>query len=226
MDVQRARLVRTLLDGTAWVERTRDFARALRSAGHESGGLLLVGTPDDEPWHLTAHLDDEARYSQIPELTPTLVRHRVPPGAPPHLAVDLRRLQDAGRRDTLLVVAPDEVPAGLLERFDDARRRGTTLLALESGDRELRSLAHEALTVVDPADREPDSPARGEPLWPSTALQPADLVGPGLQGMAFETAQHLVSLAAGEPAVPVGRKRGFRDRLARFLEAVSGPDRP
>ncbi|MBM7790038.1 hypothetical protein [Tenggerimyces flavus] len=75
MDVDRARALRSVLSGTAWVERTRSFARALRFAGHDSGGLLLVGTPREEPWHLTAHLDDEARWSEIPELRPTLVRH-------------------------------------------------------------------------------------------------------------------------------------------------------
>ncbi len=32
-------------------------------------GHLLVGTPYDEPWHLAAHLDDGARYAQLPELS-------------------------------------------------------------------------------------------------------------------------------------------------------------
>lgn len=41
--------------------------------------------------------------------------------------------------------------------------------------------------------------------------------------MAFETAQHLVSLAAGETPVTLPGRRGFRDKLARWLEVLSGP---
>jgi hypothetical protein len=130
----------------------------------------------------------------LPGLAPTLIRHAVPEGAPAHLAVDLSRLADADRRDTLFVVAPQSVGEGLLTRLEDARRAGATLLVLDRGDLELGSLAHERFEVL------------AQDLVPE-----ADL--------AFSTAQHLVSLAAGE--FPV-RPDGVRGRLARFLETISG----
>ncbi|WP_433235916.1 hypothetical protein [Actinomadura nitritigenes] len=190
--------------------RTRSFARALRSAPHGTGGLLMVGTPQYEPWHLTAHLDDEARMAGVPELAPVLVRHQVPVGVPAHLAMDLRRLEEAGRGETVLVVAPESSGAPLLERVDDARRSGAVVLAMESGDTELRGLAHEALTVADGVERGSRS-----------ALLPDGMLIP--DGAAFDTAQHLVSLAAGETPAAVGNRRGFRDRVARWLETISGP---
>jgi len=58
--------------------RVRDGAA---NTGHDVGGLLIVGVPTEEPWHLTAHLDDQARLAREPQLAPVLVRHRVPPGA-------------------------------------------------------------------------------------------------------------------------------------------------
>ena len=52
-----------------------------------------MGTPEFEPWHLTAHLDDESRLSGIAALAPTLVRWSPPADAPPHLAIGLARLR-------------------------------------------------------------------------------------------------------------------------------------
>ena len=166
--------LRALLAPTGWPERARTFARALRGSTARPGGLLLVGTPADEPWHLTAHLDDEARLSGIPELTPTLVRWQAPVSAPPHLRVGLERLEAARRGETLFVVSPETAPVPLLERADDARRAGVTILALNQGDPELDGLAHETLTVA------PDAAAP----------------------VSFTVAQHLVSAAAGERAAP------------------------
>ncbi|GAA4043905.1 hypothetical protein GCM10022248_08110 [Nonomuraea soli] len=181
-------VLRDLLAGSGWLERTREFGLALRTT-RSPGGLLLVGTPLEEPWHLTAHLTDEARYADLPQLTPTLVRWSPPPGAPPHLAIGLERLEAARRGETLLVVAEQEAPVPLLERVDDARRTGATILALEGGDRELAGLAHDAIIV------------------------PLDAP------VSFDGAQHLVSAAAGE----MPKRPGLRDRLARLLERVSGP---
>lgn len=195
MDTARVAIVRELLASTGWVERTRSFARTLRRSTKDPGGLLLVGTPDDEPWHLAAHLDDESRYAGIPELAPTLVRWAPPPGAPAHLAVTLDRLEAARRGETVFVVAEEVAPEPLLERVSDARRVGATVLTIDAGDTELEGLAHESLTVVE-----------------------NDLVVPELS---FDTVQHLVSMAAGEAPVPTGR-RGFRDRLARALDTISG----
>jgi hypothetical protein len=174
MDTVRVALLREALAGTEWPAAARCFARTLRtSVRPHGGGLLLVGTEEYEPWHLAAHLVDEAAWSGLPELEPTLVRHRIPAGEPAHLAVGLGRIEAARRGETLLVVAPDAPGAGLLERVHDARRAGATVLALGGGHRELHGLAHEALAVPD--ERELDivqhlvSAAAGENSLPEWA---------------------------------------------------------
>ena len=200
-----------MLARTGWLERARLFGRALRTSTRSPGGLLLVGTPTYEPWHLTAHLDDESRLSGIPELTPTLVRWSPPPDAPPHLRVGLSRLEAARRGETLFVVTEDTAPVPLLERVNDARRVGATILALDGGnDPELEGLAHESLGI----------PGRQSPADEASMA--------GRMGLlTFDAAQHLVSAAAGERgsgdhSSPRG-KRGLRDRVARLLDIVSGP---
>lgn len=50
------------------------------------------------------------------------------------------------RRETLLVVAPDPSER-LLDGVQAARKKGAHVLAIETGDADLRGLAHEALTV-------------------------------------------------------------------------------
>ena len=135
--------------GSRWLEQARLLGRALRTTPKSAGGLLVVGTPDFEPWHVTAHLDDESRLSGIAELAPTLIRWSPPTGAPPHLSVGLARLEAARRGETLFVVAQDTAPVPLLERVSDARKTGATILALDSGDPELDALAHEALAVPE-----------------------------------------------------------------------------
>ncbi|MET7796638.1 hypothetical protein [Streptomyces decoyicus] len=207
MDAVRVALLREVLAGTEWVQATRRFAGTLRGAvAPHGGGLLLVGSAAYEPWHLAAHLDDEAAWSGLPELSPTLVRHRVPGGAPPHLAVGLGRLAAAGRGETLLVVTPEQPGAGLLERVHDARRNGATVLALDGGDRDLHALAHDALAAP--------------PAVPDGADEaPADLD--------LDTVQHLVSAAAGENSLPAPRgHRRFRDRLARLADGLTAPPPP
>ncbi len=198
MDAVRVALLREVLAGTEWPAATRRFAGTLRSSVvPHGGGLLLVGTEEYEPWHLAAHLVDESTWSGLPELAPTLVRHRVGPGDPAHLAVGLGRIEAAGRGETLLVVAPRSPGEGLLERVHDARRAGATVLSLDSGDPEVRGLAHEALSVA----------GGGE----------VDL----------DTVQHLVSAAAGENSAPVPRgRRRFRDRLSRLADQLTAPPPP
>ncbi|MFI0819038.1 hypothetical protein ACH4TX_24340 [Streptomyces sp. NPDC021098] len=200
MDAVRVALLREVLAGTEWLQSTRRFAGSLRaSIGSREGGLLLVGSAEYEPWHLAAHLDDEAAWSGLPELSPTLVRHRVPVGRaiPAHLAVGLGRLEAAGRGETLLVVAPGDPGSGLLERVHDARRGGATVLALDGGDTELHTLAHDALSAPEGADLD------------------------------LDTVQHLVSAAAGENTLPSrpGRRR-IRDRLARLADQLTAPPPP
>ncbi|MCX2923087.1 hypothetical protein [Streptomyces sp. NEAU-W12] len=195
MDAVRVALLRDVLAGTEWLGATRRFAGALRgSVVSHGGGLLLVGTREYEPWHLAAHLVDEAAWSGTPELAPTLVRHDARPSDPAHLAVGLGRLEAARRGETLLVVAPGEPTAPLLERVADARRAGATLLSLGPGDGELPALAHEALAVPDGAELD------------------------------LDTVQHLVGAAAGENALPPSRgRRPFRDRMSRLADLLTAP---
>ncbi|MFI7409969.1 hypothetical protein ACIBU0_15015 [Streptomyces sp. NPDC049627] len=195
MDAVRVALLREVLAGTEWLGSTRRFAGVLRaSAVAHGGGLLLVGTPEYEPWHLAAHLVDEAAWSGTPELAPTLVRHGARASDPAHLAVGLGRLAAARRGETLLVVSPGGPGAPLLERVHDARQAGATVLALGAGERELTALAHEALAVPEGAELD------------------------------LDTVQHLVSAAAGENALPSPRgRRRFRDRLAQLAELLTAP---
>ncbi|CCK30545.1 hypothetical protein BN159_6166 [Streptomyces davaonensis JCM 4913] len=195
MDAVRVALLREVLAGTEWLGATRRFAGVLRgSVVSHGGGLLLVGTPDYEPWHLAAHLVDEAAWSGTPELTPTLVRHDARTSDPAHLAVGLGRLAAARRGETLLVVSPQGPGPALLERVHDARRAGATVLALGPDEGDLVTMAHESLAVPEGTDLD------------------------------LDTVQHLVSAAAGENAVPSERGRGrFRDRLSRLAESLTAP---
>ncbi|MER5912610.1 hypothetical protein ABT124_19480 [Streptomyces sp. NPDC001982] len=196
MDAVRVALLREVLAGTEWLGSTRRFAGVLRgSVVAHGGGLLLVGTPEYEPWHLAAHLVDEAAWSGTPELAPTLVRHDARPSDPAHLAVGPGRLGAARRGETLLVVAPVPAsePAPLLERVHDARRAGVTVLALGSGDGDLATMAHETLAVPEGAELD------------------------------LDTVQHLVSAAAGENGSSPRARRRFRDRLSRLAETLTAP---
>ncbi|MER6425595.1 hypothetical protein [Streptomyces sp. NPDC001137] len=195
MDAVRVALLREVLAGTEWLGATRRFAGALRgSVVSHGGGLLLVGTEEYEPWHLAAHLVDEAAWSGTPELAPTLVRHGARPSDPAHLAVGLGRLAAARRGETLLVVSPGGPQGPLLERVSDVRRAGATVLALGSGEGELASLAHESLAVPEGSELD------------------------------LDTVQHLVSAAAGENALPAPRgNRRLRDRLYRLAEQLTAP---
>lgn len=211
MDASRVAVLRELLSSTGWVERTRDFARSLRTSTRAEGGLLLVGTPEEEPWHLAAHLDDESRWSGVPELRPTLVRWAPPPNAPAHLSVTLDRIERTQRGETVFVVAPQVAPAPLLERVSDARKVGATVLAIDAGDSELEGLAHEWITVPE-----------------SGLAVPTGLVDAGTRelsspAVSFDSVQHLVSVAAGEPVVSAPGRRSLRDRLAHVLDTISGP---
>ncbi|AZQ34323.1 MULTISPECIES: hypothetical protein [Streptomyces] len=195
MDAVRVALLREVLAGTEWLGETRRFAGALRaSAVAHGGGLLLVGTREYEPWHLAAHLVDEAAWSGTPELAPTLVRHDARASDPAHLAVGLGRLAAARRGETLLVVSPTGPGAPLLEGVHDARRAGATVLALGADEGELTAMAHETLAVPEASELD------------------------------LDTVQHLVSAAAGENALPPPRgRRRFRDRLSRLAESLTAP---
>ena len=110
---------------------------------------------------------------------------------PAHLGVGIQRLEHAGPGETVFVVSAEPAPAALLERVNDARKKAT-VLALDQGDPELDQLAHEALSVP-----------------------------PGAAPLSFDAAQHLVSLAAGQP--DESSRHGLRQWLNRVLDTVSGP---
>jgi hypothetical protein len=193
VNAEQVAALRVLLGPTGWLDRAAVFARALRGSARTPGGLLLVGTPDDEPWHLAAHLDEESRFAGLPELAPTLVRWDPPAGAPRHLSVGLARLEEAKRGESLLVVSPQVAPDPLLERVSDARRSGATILALDRGDRQLDEMAHEALIVE-----------QGAPL-------------------SFDAAQHLVSAAAGERAEAAKGLRARLARFLDTVSGPASP---
>jgi hypothetical protein len=220
VNTEQVEALRTLLASSGWLDRTKYFAGALRGRSRTPNGLLVVGTPTFEPWHMAAHLDDESRYAGLPELAPTLVRWAPPTDAPAHLRVGIDRIARAGRSETLLVVGSDAAPDALLERVADARKAGASIFALDRGDDELDSLAHEYLAVC-----------------------------PVVDPVSFDGAQHLVSMAVGEAdferlaSAPDARRtdaaqtdapqtnarqsgaRRVRSGLARLLNSVSGtPD--
>ena len=205
MNSEQVAALRALLAPTGWLDRTATFARSLRRCARTPNGLLIFGTPDDEPWHMTAHLTDESRLAGIPELAPTLVRWAPPANAPGHLAVGLDRLRETTRQETLLVVTQQRASGEFLERVQDVKRSGATVFSLNAGDSELEGLAHESLAIE-----------------------------PGIAPVSFVGAQHLVSSTVlddrglrAEPdlapaAVADMRSAGLRAKLARLLDAVSG----
>jgi hypothetical protein len=205
-----------MLTGTELGSRTTEFGYALRRFTTRRSGLMLFGPVDDEPWHLTAHLDDELHRAGIDDMRPSLVRWAPPPGAPPHLAIGLDRLRDTGRGESLLVVAEDAPAATLLERVNDVRRRGTTIFSIGNGDSELMSLSHEALVpelLIPDGFGWTSHKVYDEPATALTEVEEPQAA----EG--FETAQHLVSLAAADEEA--GRP-GWRRRLRNAIERLGG----
>ncbi len=158
----------------------------------------MVGPLEDEPWHLTAHLDDEARRGALEQLRPTLVRWAPPADAPPHLAVGLDRLLSAAPGETVFLVAPGRAPEALLERVADARRAGATVVSVDGGDPELDDLVHERFTVGH-----------------------AGLLAPGGTSEGLDLAQHLVSSASGLAGLWPG-PAGSRPAPRSFPSIVGG----
>jgi hypothetical protein len=251
VDAFRTAVLRDVLASTGWVERAREFATRLRRST-EPGGLMLVGTPQEEPWHMAAHLANEAELARLPQLNPTLLRWAPPVTAPVHLTVGVDRLATARRGESVLVITGQLAPVYLLERVEQARKGGATVLTLDTGDRDLESLAHEVITVpglgplpttrrtsgliVPSSYDEPnpyDEPGRSE--WtPSQDATTAEAGAPGA-GEAEESGrlpiealvnmdvvQHLVATAASEPP-PKRELSGWQRRLARLLDRLSGP---
>ncbi len=120
------------LRNVGWYDELRALGRSLRAPRRESSRLLVVGHPDDQPWHLTAHLEMLADFRGLPELRPTLVR-----------GVEI----PAHSSDAILVVSEQQVPVPVLEQIQDARTRGATVLGMCTDDPELTGLAHEAVSL-------------------------------------------------------------------------------
>jgi hypothetical protein len=145
--------------------------------------------------------------------------------------VGLSRLEEARRGETLFVVAEDSAPAPLLERVNDARHTGATIMALDQGDPELDGLAHEYLSLpaLPPMSApggqslrdQAAAPSRGGAPWISQSPAPGDEIVSRL--VSFDSAQHLVSAAAGTRDRGGSRGGGgVRARLARILDVVAG----
>ncbi len=219
MDSERVAALREMLRHTSWWTQARTLASVVRRTPGP-GHLLLVGTPRVEPWHLAAHLDDEARVSGQPQLAPQLVRWRPPVGAPAHLSIAMTRLEAATRGETVFVVAPDDAPDPLLERIDGARRVGATVLSLDAGDERLGDLAHERMTVTSSGLAIPAALATAlEPVQEEDRGLPPDVLAGLHLPASFDLAQHFVSAASGQdPSEPAG----WRSRLAGLLTAISG----
>jgi len=142
--------------------RRRPWFPAVRRIGGELGsrasyGQFTVGTGAHEPWHLTAHLQDAARWAGASFEPPVLARRRVPSGAPAHLAIAIDDVVRENPRCNLLVVAPEAPDAELLERLSDVRRGGGTVFALagaaHGASADLLHVVHD-LAVVDEVDFE------------------------------------------------------------------------
>lgn len=125
----------------------RRFACTLGERSESSSRLFIVGTPEFEPWHFTAHLDEQARLYRRRDLTPTLLRWRIPEDAPQHLSFRVDDMARADRDQTYLVITPYGDAPDLLERVADAKHRGARIMTLHRGMDELEDLSHETLLV-------------------------------------------------------------------------------
>jgi hypothetical protein len=126
----------------------RLFAGALGSRRGSSSELLVVGIPEFEPWHFVAHMGEQAFRYRRPDLMPTLIRWKVPPGAPSHLSVSVDSMRRASSGQTVLVINPSGAANDeLLERVADAKRRGSRIMTLHRGDTDLLDLSHETLSI-------------------------------------------------------------------------------
>lgn len=125
---------------------SRRFAQIL-GGHHRSTRLIVVGTEGAEPWHFTAHLAEQAERCGRNDLAPTLLRWKVPPGAPRHLAMPVESLTQVSRSETVLVVSPSGESEALLSRVEDARRLGARILAIHRERSELVDLSHDGLPV-------------------------------------------------------------------------------
>lgn len=126
---------------------TLHFAHALGGRRYTSDRLLVIGTPEFEPWHFVAHLAEEAKRDHRADLIPTLVRWEVPQGSPAHLAVSTSELTQLTRNQTLLIVSSCSHSPQLLQRVTDAKKRGARIMAVHRNDEDLADISHEMLSI-------------------------------------------------------------------------------
>ncbi|HEX4017006.1 MAG TPA: hypothetical protein VHX15_09735 [Frankiaceae bacterium] len=168
---------------SGWTRRVWDLGQQLRPASITAGQLFVVGTPTHDAWHVAAHLDDEATFSSVSALRPTLLRWQPPASGPAHLRVSVDALRDSAHGRAVLIFAPDALAENELERLADARRAGAMLLAVSAAHEtaaELDELAHDCAIIDGPA---------GAASFENS-----------LQDMGF--AGHLVTVSAGTAAAP------------------------
>jgi hypothetical protein len=175
-----------LRTSASWLSKAWDLGQALRPQVGANHQLFIIGTTTFDPWHVAAHLDDEARFSGLSDLRPTLLRWNPPAGAPAHLSHSFEELRQSSAGPTVLVVAPDALHEGELERLADARRRGASLLAVSAAQGDLADLAHESVNLS------------------AQAVVESQIASP------FEVATHLLAVSAGTASLP--RQRGILRR--------------
>ncbi|MGL4172638.1 MAG: hypothetical protein ACRCTR_00980 [Actinomycetota bacterium] len=210
MDAERISRWHEVLSDLPWWRSAQRLGQIVQQRA-KPGHLLLVGTPRTEPWHLAAHLDDEARHHGLPQLTPQLIRWQPPERGPAHLTIGVDRLAETNTREMVFVVAPESAPEQLLERVADARRAGAIIVSMDNGDSELADLTDERLVVPELAsDRHQLGITMTEdPVWRGLMMTPT-----------FDLAQHVVSLNAGQHRP---QRAHWRTRLNRMLDVISGP---
>jgi hypothetical protein len=176
----------TLRTSASWLSKAWDLGQALRPQARANHQLFIIGTTTFDPWHVAAHLDDEARLSGFSELRPTLLRWHPPAGAPAHLSHSFEELRHSKAGPTVLVVAPDALHEDELERLANARRRGASLLAVSAAEGDLADLVHESVTLS------------------AQAVAESQIASP------FEVATHLLAVSAGTSELP--HRRGILRR--------------
>jgi hypothetical protein len=133
VDLTQAENLGGRLRRTSWFGDVRGLAQSVLASRQAQGRLLVAGHPDDEPWHLSAHLDLLARYRDLPELAPTLTTGE--------------DLAGVTRHDTVLFVSELAAPSSVLERLWDARKGGAAILGLSTVDEELAKISDDVVCL-------------------------------------------------------------------------------
>jgi len=147
MEISGAMIKRWTTELGNFSVEARGFARALGDRYPASDRLFVIGTPECEPWHFVAHLAEQATRHGRTDLVPTLLRWKVPQGAPAHLAVSVDAMARASERHTFLVISAFGETPELLGRVSDAKRLGARIMSLHRGQPDLVDLSHETLSV-------------------------------------------------------------------------------